>query len=174
VSPQAWLSGEHRTLLDPEARILLPLTLRNTLNPSREEVSLMATLEPEGCIGIRRVDQWDNYIQGLRTLAGQSLRHRRLMMILAATSAQVKIDRQGRLRMPDSLLAKAGIERAADKSSKTEVVIAGHFDQLRIWCSTRWDAFCSEALGVFGADLEWLHQGEVEDAAAAGTVRERS
>lgn len=165
MTPQSWLSGEHRAVLDSEARILLPLALRNTLNPGREEVSLMATLEPEGCIGIRRTDQWDAYVRDLRALAGQSLRHRRLMMILAATSAQVKIDRQGRLRIPDALLAKGGIERAPGKDAKVEVVIAGHFDDLRIWAGARWDAFCEEALRDFGSDLEWLHTGDVVRAA---------
>lgn len=169
MSPRSWLSGEHRTLLDPEGRLLLPLALRNTLNPGGDEVTLMATLEPEGCVGIRRVDQWDDYVGGLRALAGQSLRHRRLMLVLAATSSQVKLDRQGRLRIQDSLLAKAGVERSAERSAKTEVVIAGHFDDLRIWASTRWDEFCLEALRDFGADLEWLHLGD-RAGSAAGTT----
>ena len=66
--------------------------------------------------------------------------------------------------IPDSLLAKGGIERAGDKDSKTEVVIAGHFDDLRIWSSERWEGFCEEALRDFGADLEWLHLGQAMQA----------
>ncbi|MFT7486207.1 MAG: MraZ protein [Candidatus Paceibacteria bacterium] len=160
MSSQSWLAGEHRTALDGEARILLPLGLRNLLNPLREEVSLMATLEPEGCICVRRVEQWDAYVQDLRQRAGQTLRARRVMMLVAATSVQIKIDKQGRLRIPDHLMSKAGIERMTDNDDKTEVVVAGHFDDLRLWAVGRWDTFCEQALADFGTDLEWLHCGD--------------
>ena len=160
MSSQSYLSGEHRAVLDGESRILLPLGLRNLLNPMREEVTLMASLEPEGCICVRRVDQWTNYVEDLRQQAGQTLRHRRVMMLVAATSAQVKIDKQGRLRLPDSMMAKAGIERPTTKSDKSEVVIAGHFDDLRLWASERWSNFCESAMADFGTDLEWLHCGD--------------
>ncbi len=160
MSSQSFLSGEHGAVLDGESRILLPLGLRNLLNPMREEVTLMASLEPEGCICVRRVDQWTAYVDELRKQAGQTLRHRRVMMLVAATSAQVKVDKQGRLRLPDSMMAKAGIERAEGKSEKSEVVIAGHFDDLRLWASDRWSNFCESAMADFGADLEWLHCGD--------------
>ena len=167
MTPQSWLSGEHRAALDPEARVLLPLGLRNLLNPQREEVTLMATLEPEGCVGIRRVDQWDAYVRELRERAGPSGRARRVMMLLAATSAQVKVDRQGRLRLPDSLMVKADIERPTDKGEKTEVVVAGNFEDLRVWAADRWETFCEEALADYGTDLDWLQGGAVEGAPSA-------
>jgi len=157
MSATSWLAGEHRAVLDAEGRILLPLGLRNTLNPMREEVTLMATLEPEGCVGVRRVDQWDGYVRELRALAGHSQRDRRVMMLVAATSAQVKIDRQGRMRLPDSLLAKAGIDRGSDKADKSEVVIAGFFEDLRVWSAASWDAFCASALVDYARDLDGLH-----------------
>jgi MraZ protein len=157
MSSSTWLAGEHRTVLDPEARILLPMGIRNTLNPLREEVTLMSTLEPEGCVGIRRVDQWDGYVRELRGLAGHSQRDRRLMMLVAATSSQVKIDRQGRMRLPDTLLAKAGIERPGERAEKAEVVVTGFFDDLRVWSAERWDTFCERALDDYATDLDGLH-----------------
>lgn len=162
MTPQSWLSGEHRAVLDPEARVLLPLGLRNLLNPQREEVAMMATLEPEGCVGLRRVEQWDTYVRDLQGRAGASLRARRVMLLIAATSAQVKVDRQGRLRLPDSLMSKAGIDRPQDREEKTEVVIAGNFEDLRIWAASRWEAFCKEALADYGKDLDWLQHEGVE------------
>ncbi|MFT5059501.1 MAG: division/cell wall cluster transcriptional repressor MraZ [Planctomycetota bacterium] len=160
MNAQSWLSGEHTAILDGEARILLPVGLRNLLNPMREEVTMMASLEPEGCVRIRRVEQWSAYVEELRAQASQSLRHRRVMMLVAATSAQVKIDKQGRLRIPDSMMAKAKIERPTDKSDKSEVVIVGHFDDLCLWASEQWSNFCESAMADFGTDLEWLHCGD--------------
>jgi len=156
MSSTSWLSGEYAGALDPEGRILLPMGLRNVLNPHREEVTLMANLEPEGCICVRRIDQWDSYVSELRGRATNDLRHRRLMMFLGATSAQIKIDRQGRMRIPDSILIKAGIDR--ESQQKQDVVVAGHFDDLRVWSAQGWEAFTSEALQSFGADLEWLNE----------------
>ncbi len=158
MSPQAWFSGEHATSLDAEGRILLPMGLRNLLNPTREEVTLMANLEPEGCICVRRIEQWDAYVARLRERTGNTARHRRLTMILAATSAPIKLDKQGRLRIPDSIMVKAGVDRTSEE--RQDVVVAGHFDDLRIWGAKSWDEFCAEALGAFSEDLELLERGE--------------
>lgn len=157
MSNQAWFSGEHATSLDPEGRILLPMGLRNLLNPTREEVTLMANLEPEGCICVRRVEQWDAYVARLRERAANTARHRRLTMILAATSAPIKLDKQGRLRVPDSILQKAGVDRA--DAARQEVVVAGHFDDLRVWSASGWQSFCTSALESFAEDLEFLEGG---------------
>ena len=164
MSPLAWFSGEHPTALDAEGRILLPVGLRNLLNPGREDVTLMASLEPEGCLCVRRVEQWDAYVQRLRERAGNGTRDRRLTMILAATSAPMKLDRQGRMRIPDALLERAGVPR--EGAERREVVVAGHFDDLRVWSSERWQAFSSEAVAAFGADLHLL---EAEPAGAPGS-----
>jgi division/cell wall cluster transcriptional repressor MraZ len=158
MSSQALFSGEHSTSLDPEGRILLPLGLRNVLNPTREEVTLMASLEPEGCVCVRRVEQWDAYVARLRERAGNTTRHRRLTMLLAATSAPIKLDKQGRLRIPDSIMLKVGIDRG--DGERQGVVIAGHFDDLRIWGAEGWESFCAEALAAYGTDLELLECGE--------------
>jgi DNA-binding transcriptional regulator/RsmH inhibitor MraZ len=57
--------------------------------------------------------------------------------------------------------------RPEDKDNKTEIVIAGNFDDLQLWASEPWERFCGKALADFGADLEWLHCGDAprEDGA---------
>ena len=57
MSFSPWFVGEHPATLDPEGRLLLPMPLRNVLNPGREDRTLMANLEPEGCIAVREVEQ---------------------------------------------------------------------------------------------------------------------
>ncbi|MCB9915997.1 MAG: hypothetical protein H6828_12780 [Planctomycetes bacterium] len=160
MSPQAWFSGEHATSLDPEGRILLPVGLRNVLNPGRDDVTLMASLEPEGCLCVRPVEQWDAYVRRLRERAGNGARDRRLTMILAATSSPMKLDRQGRMRIPDPLLERVGISRT--DAARQDVVVAGHFDDLRVWSAAGWERFSAEAVEAFAQDLDQL-----EAAAAA-------
>ncbi len=146
--------GEHRATLDPEGRILLPMALRNLLNPSREDRPLMATLEPEGCISLRAEEVWDAYVEGFRGAEGEGLRRRRVVTLLAANSARVKCDRQGRVRVPDVLLAKASIERGS--AEKREVVVVGDLEDVQIWHPERWDGFERTAKSSFGEDVDHL------------------
>lgn len=170
MSAHVWFAGEHPTALDSEGRILLPVGLRNLLNPGREDVTLMASLEPEGCLCVQRVEQWDAYVRRLRERAGNGARDRRLTMILAATSAPMKLDRQGRMRIPDSLLERAGVPR--EGSERREVVVSGHFDDLRIWSAERWQAFSEEAVGAFAADLDRLEADPAEANRSESVVAE--
>jgi len=155
-------SGEHVATLDPEGRILLPMPLRNAFNPGREDRTLMANLEPEGCIALREPERWTAYVDRLRARASDAAASRRFLMYLAATSAGVKCDRQGRVRVPDGLLQKAGIERA--KGARSEVVLSGNFDDIRIWSPERWAAFEADARAHFGADLALLHAESVGES----------
>ena len=114
----------------------------------------MATLEPEGCIALREPDRWVAYVDALRARATQAASSRRFLMYLAATSAAARCDRQGRVRVPDTLLRKAGLER--ERGAREELVVAGHFDEIHIWSRERWEAFESQARGSFADDLELL------------------
>jgi len=149
-----WFVGEHRVTLDAEGRLLLPSPLRALLNPSREERSFMASLEPEGCLAVRAPEQWEAEVRRLRASASHPLSSRRASLLLTANSARARLDRQGRLRVPDALLAKAGVERHSE--SRREVVIAGNFDELRLWSPGIWRTFEAEARAAYAADLALL------------------
>ncbi len=146
--------GEHSASLDPEGRILLPQGLRNVLNPQRDDCTLMANLEPDGSVCVRESAEWQSWVSGLRQHAHQGSRRRRVLLFLAANSAPVKLDRQGRIRVPDPLLTKAGLDRTDE--SRREVVVVGNFDDVRIWSPAGWRAFEEAARVSFDEDLEHL------------------
>lgn len=159
MNHRIWMVGEHAATLDAEGRILLPAPLRNLLNPAREEQALMATLEPEGGISLRSVEDWDRYVGTLRDRGSDGKRRRRVVMWLAAHSARVKCDRQGRVRVPDGLLSKAGVERSEEE--KREVVVVGGLEQVVLWEPERWAEFCRVTEEVLSDDLDALvHEDE--------------
>ena len=148
VSSSSYL-GEYRATLDPEGRIQLPQALRDEMNTRRSEFRLMANLEPDGSVCLREREDWERYVTLLRGRRGGTFRSRRTLLFLAANSAPVRCDKQGRVRIPDPLLAHAGIDRT--KSGRKELVIVGNFDELRVWEPDRWGAFGQDALADYQA-----------------------
>ena len=154
TSSRSTFLGEHPASLDPEGRILLPQGLRNVLNPQRDDVNLMANLEPDGSVCVREDHAWQSWVAGLRAGSSEGSRRRRVLLFLAANSAPVKLDKQGRVRIPDPLLAKAGLDRTDE--TRREVVVVGNFDDVRIWSPAGWRAFEESARASFDEDLEHL------------------
>jgi transcriptional regulator MraZ len=146
--------GEYPATLDGEGRIQLPLALRDEMNVRSAEFRLMANLEPDGSLCLREHEGWEAYVDQLRSQPTASLRDRRTLLFLAANSAPVRCDKQGRIRIPDSLLEHAGIDRT--QQGRKELVIVGNFDDLRVWHPDRWNAFGEEALADFGAGVDAL------------------
>ena len=153
VAPTTYL-GEYRATLDPEGRIQLPLALRDEMNVRRAELRLMANLEPDGSVCLRERKEWERYVARLRTRPTASMRDRRTLLFLAANSAPVRCDKQGRVRIPDPLLTQAGIDRK--KTGRKELVIVGNFDELRVWEPGRWGVFGKEALSDFADGVDAL------------------
>ena len=153
-------TGEYPATLDGEGRIQLPLVLRDEWNIRREDFRLMANLEPDGSLCLREREGWEAYVDQLRSRPTASLRDRRTLLFLAARSAPVRCDKQGRVRIPDPLLEHAGIDRT--QSGRKELVIVGNFDDLRVWHPDRWHAFGEEALADFGSGVDALLEGGPE------------
>lgn len=154
TSPRTAFLGEHQASLDPEGRILLPQGLRNVLNPERDDVTLMANLEPDGSVCVRETHAWQAWVTGLRAGGDGGSRRRRVLLFLAANSAPVKLDRQGRVRIPDPLLSKAGLDRTDE--TRRETIVVGNFDDVRVWSPAAWRAFEERARASFDDDLEQL------------------
>lgn len=147
-------TGEYPATLDGEGRIQLPLALRDEMNVRSADFQLMANLEPDGSLCLRERSEWEAYVDELRSRPTASLRDRRTLLFLAANSAAVRCDKQGRVRIPDPLLTHAGIDRT--QSGRKELIIVGNFDDLRVWHPDRWSAWGVEALADFGSGIDSL------------------
>ncbi len=146
--------GQYQATLDGEGRLQLPLGLRDELNVRRSDFRLMANFEPDGSICLRERALWEAFVDGLRHGVGLSARNRRTLLFLAANSSPVRCDKMGRVRVPDPLLERAGIDRR--QAGRKELIVVGNFGDLRIWHPDRWAAFGEEALADFSEGVDSL------------------
>ena len=154
VTQPSHLIGQYRATLDGEGRLQLPLGLRDEMNVRRPGFRLMANLEPDGSICLRERSEWEVFVDSLRQAGETSTRNRRTLLFLAAHSSPVRCDKQGRVRIPDSLLECAGMDRK--RKGRKELVLVGNFGDLRVWSPERWEAFGEEALEDFEGGVDCL------------------
>lgn len=152
-SPQ--FLGTYHATLDGEGRIQLPSSLRDEINFRQADFRLMATLEGDGSICLRGREDWERWTGELLQDRGpQGQRDRRTLMTVAAHSAPVKCDKQGRIRVTDALLGLVGLSRG--KAGAREVVLVGAFREIRLWSAGGWESFSVAARGSLAGDLDEL------------------
>jgi len=138
--------GEHETSLDDKGRVIVPARLREAARLLEGAVGFFVTLGEDGCIAIYTPTRWreiEATVNAAPQNAGRARRRRRLLFTQAA---QVACDRQGRMRIPASLLAEAGISHDA--------VIVGVSDQMELWDRERWRAYRKQMLEERATDAE--------------------
>ena len=147
--------GTYQATLDAEGRIQLPAALRDEINFRQPDFRLMATLDGDGSVCLRERADWERWTLGLLG-AREPLRQqdRRTLLTVAAHSAPAKCDKQGRVRVSDALLTVLGLDRS--KANAREVVLAGAFQEIRLWSAAGWEEFSSSARRTLGADLDEL------------------
>lgn len=160
-SPQ--FLGVHAATIDPEGRIQLPVQLRDEVNLRSPEFRFMASLEADGSVCLRSREGFERWTERLRSADPRSQDARRTLLTVAAFSAPVKCDKQGRIRVPDPILRLAGIER----SDAREVVLVGGFDEIRVWSPGGWNAFAARAREGLSAGLDELLLGASSEGLSA-------
>ena len=152
--------GTHSATIDAEGRIQLPAPLGDELSLRQPEFRFVATLEGDGSVCLREREHWDRWARALVAEAPRDQQARATLLTIAAHSAPVKCDRQGRIRVPDSLLGLVGVDRRVPASR--EVVLVGGFEEIRLWSPPSWEAFADRARADLGVGLDRLLGGAVQ------------
>jgi MraZ protein len=128
------LLGEHEHSLDEKNRLTLPSKLRGAFAEG-----VVVTRGLDGCLDAYPRAAWEALAERIQSLdpLGEDARRMRRHFFSGATDAE--LDKQGRLVVPASLLAGAGIGR--------EVTVAGVFDHLEIWDRNKWQQQLHEVEG---------------------------
>jgi len=154
----ARLTGQHGATLDPEGRLLLAKAHRDVLNPDAEELGLVATLMPEGAVALRVEADWERWVARFEKLP-ESADKRWMLDYVHGNSSAVRLDKQGRVRIPDWLLEKADVARAPEARRRTVVVGAG--DHVQVWSPERRLAHEEDQRRRYEAKLDGLFAGDV-------------
>jgi MraZ protein len=129
------LVGEYEHTIDDKNRLTLPAKFRQAFS---EGVVLSRGIER--CLFAYPRSQWEATVQSrLGELDLLSREGRLMQRYFFAGAAEAEVDKQGRVMVPSSLGAYAGLRR--------EVVVAGIHDHLEIWDRAAWRAHLDEIEG---------------------------
>ncbi|MEX2537252.1 MAG: division/cell wall cluster transcriptional repressor MraZ [Actinomycetota bacterium] len=124
--------GEHRHALDEKGRVIFPARMRDDLGA---QVVLQKGIDP--CVYVFPPDEWDRQVANVTALPTTKPEARRYARFFFSQAQGERVDKQGRLTVPQSFREYAGLQR--------DVVVVGAGPRIEIWDSTRWDAHRAEA-----------------------------
>jgi len=122
--------------VDGKGRTSLPARLREVLVGHYDE-RLILTTALDGCLHAYPVREWEQLEQALAKRSAMEPGVKTLMRLYVAPAQEVALDKLGRVLVPPSLRAHAGLER--------DVVWAGMVKVLELWSRTGWAKAQEEA-----------------------------
>lgn len=120
----ASFKGTYTSTIDDKRRLKLPKKLREAVLASSNECFVIGP-GYDGCVFLFPVDEWTKQEEKLRNLKVDLGEHRFLERVFVPASEDVRIDRVGRLTIPERLLNSAKI--------KKEVLILGILSRIELW-----------------------------------------
>lgn len=127
--------GEHRHALDEKGRIIFPVRLRDELGA---QVTLQKGIDP--CIYVFPPDEWERQVANVSALPTTKPEARRYARFFFSQAQPERIDRQGRLTVPQSFRGYAGLQR--------EVVIVGAGARVELWDAEKWSSHVADVEGT--------------------------
>jgi MraZ protein len=117
--------GTYLHTLDHKNRLNIPSKFRgNPESPENEHYVIVRGFE--GCLYVYPHNSWiiiEEKLAGLKTLSDSKARY--FVRLMLSNAADAKIDKQGRIAIPQILLDLVGISK--------EVTIRGVFDKIELW-----------------------------------------
>ena len=117
--------GEYDHTLDPKGRMIVPAKFRDELGER-----FILTLGLDGCLFAYPMQEWEQFLEGLKKLPG-TRDARQLQRHFLAGAADVEVDKQGRFLIPQRLREQAGLEK--------DVLLVGVLSKIEIWSRERWE-----------------------------------
>jgi MraZ protein len=127
----------------PGELVAIPVTMRETLRQSygQESDRIILTLSSrEPAIAVYPVSVFNRLMETLQTTTEMDGDGQSLLMLFSASARECPIDKQGRVRLSEDLMAYAELSKEAS--------FCGHFDRMQIWNPERWKAFTRETLAT--------------------------
>lgn len=146
--------GEAHSSLDDKGRLVVPMQFRRVMQALDHDTWLI-TRGFDQALFLYHKAQWDALLDKEIPRASLNPRITDFRRFIIGSAAKAKLDRQGRLLVPQYLRAYAGIER--------EGVLLGVEDHLELWSESGWRAFQESRLSDYkemAAELFQTHSRE--------------
>lgn len=129
--------GTFCRILDAKGRLVLPPAFIQALdkNKIRDNSSFWLT-SIYGRLTAYLPREWENTVEQLCSVKMPSLKLSNFKTKLIGMAQEIIPDSQGRIRIPQSLMREAGLQK--------NIVLVGVLDKFEIWDQTRFDAVAIE------------------------------
>jgi MraZ protein len=129
------LTGTFDRTLDDKLRLAVPKPLKDGFGVLGTDELYLAPGN-EGCLSIYSTEGFDLFARRLANVSPGRANVRTFLRLFYARAERVVLDKQSRIRIPDRLLAHAGLQR--------EVVVIGVNDHAEIWDKATWEKFLND------------------------------
>ncbi len=120
--------GEYKYNLDNKNRLALPTKFRKMF---KEGVVITKGLD--NCLFIYTAKEWNKLANKLANLPFSQAKSRAFSRMMLAGAMDVKLDKQGRVILPDYLKVFAGLNK--------KTVLAGLYNRLEVWDEKMWNKY---------------------------------
>ncbi len=135
--------GEYAHNIDRKGRLMMPAKFREELGGR-----VVVNRGLDGCLYVYTMDQWNIVYQKLFSLPSTSRETRNFQRMMLAKACECELDSMGRILIPQSLTALAGLEK--------ECLIIGVATHLEIWAREKWEKMEEEQAESFEEAAENL------------------
>lgn len=135
--------GEYAHTIDAKKRLALPSKFRGELGSK-----VVVTRGLDSCLFVYPMKVWEALAAKLGSLPVGEAGTRSFIRLMLSGATDVEMDSQGRVLLPEYLKHYAGLEK--------EVTVAGLFDRLEVWDTTKWNEYKIDAEKNSGEIAEQL------------------
>ena len=122
------LLGEYTHSVDTKGRMAIPAKFR-----SRVQAGAIVTRGLDRCLFVFSVEEWEKMVQKIIALPLAQAGSRAFSRLMLAGATDVELDAQGRVLIPETLRAYAGL--------KKDAVVTGLFNRIEIWDKETWNTY---------------------------------
>lgn len=129
------LTGTHHRTLDEKCRVALPKPLREGLETSENPMVYLAP-GTDGALALYPEETFRQLGERLQSASPNARSVREYARLFFARAAAVRVDKQGRLRVPTELAQLAKLTG--------EVVLVGVQDHIELWPRAAWELYVAQ------------------------------
>ena len=122
--------GEYNHTIDAKGRLIVPSKFREALGGT-----FVVTKGLGGCLFVYDNEEWQAFEEKLRSLPITNKEARQFARFFLAGAAEVEVDKQGRILVPNILREFAQISK--------DVVLIGVASRIEIWSKERFEGMAS-------------------------------
>jgi len=123
--------GEYKHSVDAKGRVAIPTKFRDALKKGA-----VVTRGLDKSLVIYSMTEWETLAEKLSKLPISQARSRAFTRLMLAGAMDVRIDKQGRIAIPEYLRSYAGITKT--------LVVAGLYNRLELWDEATWESYKKE------------------------------